>query len=110
MSCMDYDNPAVSTELSAPPVLLQALEKDPNILRTWAKKVLFFHLTEAHDYIRNNDIPFRQWLEFMDFTAKIADMYPRPAAAQAVGGGGFNIVINVPAGPVAEPLQVIEAD
>lgn len=108
---MDQDNAAVKQQTALSPVLLAEIRTNPEFLRGMNRQMFAVHAQVIHQYLRDNQVPVRVRMDFMELLGKYGDIAPRPAAGQS-SGAGFSISINLPStsmGPVNQAkLEVIE--
>ena len=126
---MDYDNPAVSKQVSVSPALLEAVADDPKYLTSLARKMLLMALSRQHKKLMEPDAPVGQRQAHIEMLAKLGDAVPKAAAASTVpfsitfvgapGAAPQQVQINMPtaenaaaeaANTFALPADVVDAE
>lgn len=80
---MDLDNPAVAALVTMPPALLEELAQNPKARKDHFTKLMLVQTDVFHMRLKDPNIPLTQRLAFMEFLAKVADVLPKPQAANA---------------------------
>jgi hypothetical protein len=102
---MDQNNPARTALTSIPPALLADMANDPKLLRNIAMPMVAMQLDALHRLTLNPNLPTGQRIQIADFTAKIADAYPK-ASAPTAGAGQERFVLNINMGSNTKPETI----
>lgn len=89
---MDAHNPAVAAQTALSPADLARVAENPKMLTDTARKMLLINMSAMHARMRDPNTPVGQRQSWMDFLAKLGDVYPK-ASAQVVPGAGFSVNI-----------------
>jgi hypothetical protein len=90
---MDSSNPAVSQQMNLSPAMLEAVGRDHRILVDIAKKMSLVQLDSLHRAAGNPNLPMGQKIQIAELTMKVADLFPRAAAANVSTGTPFSVNI-----------------